>query len=103
LTAGSDWAMVGVEVFFRTTGLVIVLAMYWLMFKFLRKIVGRFDDQFGSPTLNRTKSTEKQLLRRFFCKHHVIARTRDPYLRNYTACVECGKDVNKGKPRHEWR
>ena len=45
----------------------------------------------------------KVLLRRIWCRHRHVARTRGRYGQSMTACVRCSKDVNAGKPREEWR
>ena len=43
------------------------------------------------------------LLRRIWCRHRLVAMTRGKYGARVWLCVRCAKDVNKGKPREEWR
>lgn len=79
-----------------TAGQVLMYLLMWRVFKWWAYERTWMDNRRGAPG-------PKALLRRIWCRHAHVARTRDPYGRHCTLCVECGTDVNAGKPREEWR
>lgn len=96
--SASEWFGAGVDLLLGLVQLAIMAAWLILMWQIVRIFLGpwvhRRGQRFPSP---------KIMVRRMWCKHRFVARIRDPYGRHYTACGQCGIDVNQGKPREEWR
>lgn len=56
------------------------------------------------PGINRGGSPQpKILLRRLWCQHRHLVKTRDPFGRHIVACARCSTEVNAGKPSEWWR
>lgn len=69
-------------------------------------MVGRFMREALSglnPTLARDPPSAKVMVRRLYCRHRLVARVKNSWGLNYTACTGCGVDVNRGKRKEDWR
>lgn len=94
-----DWVKFCFEVVFAVVGFAFNV---WMVFMVYRMLQTGFKAM--NPVLARTATPSFSIfLRRIYCKHHVVARTRDPYGRHFTQCARCGIDVNADRPRGEWR
>lgn len=93
-----EWVDLGFRVLVVTVSLlfqVLILVLLWRFFQAVAQPwMHRRGSSFPSPRI---------FFRRIYCKHPVVARTRDPYGRNFTACARCGVDINQGRPREQWR
>lgn len=85
----------GIGLAFNILSFVASLAFMAFWFR----MIGRFmrEAMAGlNPTFNRNPPSGKVLLRRLWCRHRAVARVRNGYGLNYTACTACGIDVSKG-------
>lgn len=79
-------------------GLCFMAFWFSMAGRFMRDLAASIN-----PTFNRNPPTAKVMLRRLWCSHRDVSRVRNSWGLNYTACTMCGKDVNYGKRKEDWR
>lgn len=81
-------------------GLVQSVFMMILLFVAFNRVMHTVERKAGGSDV---MPSFKVMVRRLWCRHRNVAVIRGVYGRRTTACVSCAKDVNRGKPREEWR
>lgn len=92
----------GIGLVFNILSFLVSLAFMAFWFT----MVGRFmrEAMAGlNPTFSRNPPSTRVMFRRLWCQHRAVARVRNSYGLNYTACTTCGTDVNRGKRQEDWR
>lgn len=97
MSNAAEWAQFGASVFFGIASLAMTCFLVLLYYNLFRAALRPFTSRRGNPF------NPKLFFRSMLCRHRVVARSRDPYGRHFTACARCAKDINEGRPKEEWR
>lgn len=93
-----DGLSLGFQILSFAVSLAFMAFWFKMMGRFMREALSGLN-----PTFSRNPPSAKVMLRRMYCSHRSVSRVRNSYGLNYTACTNCGKDVNHGKRQEDWR
>lgn len=74
--------------------------MWVLLFVAFNRVMHNIERKNGGSEV---MPSFRVMARRLWCRHKHVARVRARYGRITTLCTNCAKDVNRGRPREEWR
>lgn len=92
----------GISLAFQILSFVVTLgfAAFWftMVGRFMREAMAGLN-----PTFSRNPPSFKVAVRRLWCTHKGVSRVQNAWGLKYTACTNCGFDVNRGKRQEDWR